>query len=324
MEQVLALHKSTGETGAANIIFLPTFQIYTPLLLANKATILSVPRTEHTYGPHPRQKLDVYLPPSGDPSSAPILVFYYGGGLTRGDKLNPALPDGLVYHNLGSFFAQRGIVTVIPDYRRVNSEFGGEDAVFPSGGEDVALSLRWVEENLGGEGGKREVVTMGNSAGGVHTLTFLLEDQFREQRRGYVQGTGKLVLKGAIQLSAPTHFGRAEDQDRFDMLKVYFGDLEKSKEHSALSILQGFKDRGVKKEDVGLPKILGVVGDLDAEEEIVSTMREFQELWKETWGEGIEEKIILGHNHISPTWALMAGEKEGEKWGEDIAKWIKE
>lgn len=240
-----------------------------------------------------------------------------------GDKISPMIPEGLLYHNLGSFFAQQGIITVIPDYRRVNSQFGGEDAKFPSGGDDVSLSLKWVEENLCKEG-KRQVVIAGNSAGGVHTLTFLLEEKFKEQRKAYVERKGNLVLKGALQLSAPTHFGRAEDQERRDMLNEYYGDLETAMKHSALGRLQVFQKEGLKKEEVGLPKILALVGDMDAEQEIVSTMREFEGVFKEAWGEGYESRIMPGHNHISPPWALLAGEKEGEKWGEDVAQWIKE
>src|SRR5258708_2147482 len=142
MDQIQALDASTGQS-IPNIL-MPTMKIFTPLLLKNKEAILSIPRKEQYYGPHPRQKLDIYLSPTPSPNS-PILVYFYGGGLIRGDKIVPMILDGLLYHNLGTFFAKRGITTIVADYRRVNSEFGGEDAVFPSGGDDVSLVMKWLE-----------------------------------------------------------------------------------------------------------------------------------------------------------------------------------
>lgn len=58
--------------------------------------------------------------------------------MTRGNRTISAVPKGLVYNNLGTFFASRGITTLVPDYRRVNSKHGGEDAVSSS---SPALSL---------------------------------------------------------------------------------------------------------------------------------------------------------------------------------------
>jgi hypothetical protein len=35
-------------------------------------------------------------------------------------------------------------------------------------------------------------------------------------------------------------------------------------------------------------------------------------------------RVLKGHNHVSPPAALMSRDAEGEKWGEDVAEWIKE
>jgi hypothetical protein len=37
----------------------------------------------------------------------------------------------------------------------------------------------------------------------------------------------------------------------------------------------------------------------------------------------MEEWVLKGHNHISPPVALMSGDKEGEKWGEDLVGWMR-
>ena len=49
--------------------------------------------------------------------------------MTRGNRTISAVPNGLVHNNLGTFFASRGITTLVPDYRRVDSRHGGEGAV---------------------------------------------------------------------------------------------------------------------------------------------------------------------------------------------------
>ena len=89
---------------------LQTFTLYGHLQTANKEAILSTPRTEYAYGDHPRQKVDVYQPTDGRgaETSARIMVFLYGGGLERGDKImaHPPGPEGgLTYANVGHYFA---------------------------------------------------------------------------------------------------------------------------------------------------------------------------------------------------------------------------
>jgi acetyl esterase/lipase len=58
------------------------------------------------YGEDPRQRLDVFSPRSG---KHPVVVFFYGGSWTTGEKSQ--------YAFVGAALAARGYVTVIPDYR---------------------------------------------------------------------------------------------------------------------------------------------------------------------------------------------------------------
>lgn len=85
---------------------LPTFKAYAPLHEKNRSNIESTPREEYHYGSEPRQKLDLYSP-AQILDESPILVFVYGGGLSRGDKRMPSPPTakGLVYANIGHYFA---------------------------------------------------------------------------------------------------------------------------------------------------------------------------------------------------------------------------
>jgi hypothetical protein len=317
MEAIKALNASSGQS--IQDILVPTFKIFTTLLLKNKEAILSIPRKEESYGPHPRQKLDFYLPTQKSDKS-PILVFFYGGGLVRGDKIVPTVPEGLLYHNLGSFFAQRGITTIIADYRRVNSEFGGEDAEFPSGGDDVSLVMKWLEgfEHKG----SGNVAVMGNSAGGVHLSTFLLAPQYLEQRISLAAGEKGLKFVGGIALGVSFHFKSAE-RGRKNVLDTYYGDAKGLEEKCPYGLLETIAKTGKSREETGVPNLLLLLGEFDPEDEIGQPMRDFANLGKETWGTWVELKTIKGQNHISPPLALLCSDVEGEKWGEDVDEWIK-
>ncbi|KAG4434389.1 hypothetical protein IFR05_010122 [Cadophora sp. M221] len=327
MDQIQTLHLQSGPSISA--VLAPTFKIFTPLLLASQETIKSIAVTTHTYGTHARHKLDIYHPRTDSPS--PILIFFHGGGLIRGDKNMPLGDGGLVYANLGAFFAQRGITTLVPNYRRVNFEGGGEGAVFPSGGEDVAAVLEWVDgfmkDDGKGEGG-REVYLIGNSAGGVHVSTFLLGEEFAETRRRYAIRNKKwkgVVLKGVIHLAVPCHFEDA-DESRKKVLETYYGDEEDIKGRCVCGLLESVRKSGKGKRELGIPeKIYVGVGEFDPEDEIAGPVKDFEKVWKVAFGEeGLVFKVLEGHNHISPPLALMSGDKKGEQWGEDVVKWIKD
>ncbi|KAJ5711588.1 alpha/beta-hydrolase [Penicillium malachiteum] len=184
MDQVRLIFDSHGTDIQATVR--PTHRLFGPLLLKNKALIKSItPRTE-AYGSHPRQKPDVYNS-EDSPRDAPVLIFLYGGGFVRGDKILAAMPEGLVYHDVGTFFAQKGFTTIIPDYSRVNSSTGGEVALCPSGAEDRSLVLDWVDQMEPDT--KKDLYIMGQSAGGIHLASYLLALEFREHRESLLLGT---------------------------------------------------------------------------------------------------------------------------------------
>jgi hypothetical protein len=318
MEEIKALNDSAGPTIPA--ILQPTTQIFVPLLMKNKAAIHSIPPITQSYGSNPRQKLDIYLSAKNTKFS-PFLVFFHGGGLIGGDKIIPRVPDGLVYANLGTYFASRGLTTIIPNYRRVNSEIGGENAVFPSGGEDVSLVMKWLEAFA--SDGKRDVYISGNSAGGVHISTFMFDPTFLEQRKSYLSGKSTITLKGAIAIAVPFHFKRA-NPERSDVLKLYYGTPEEVSQHSAYGLLEAIAKTGKSRQEAAVPKVLVLLGEYDPEDEIKEPTVDFVALWKKIWGEGINFEKLEGHNHISPPWALMSNDAEGEKWGEEVVKWIQE
>ena len=159
---------------------------------------------------------------------------------------------------------------------------------------------------------------MGNSAGGVHLSTFLLDPSFQSQRLALTPGSQNIAWKGAICLGIPAHFDTALP-NRLGTLNAYYGSPEDTKGKEPCGMLKTAV-KGQRKE-AGVPQPLLLVGEWDPEDESAGPMRNFAALWEKGWGTGVELRTVAGHNHISPPLALMSG--EGEQWGEEVAAWIK-
>lgn len=101
----------------------------------------------------PAQKLDLYLPATGEPPY-PVLVAIHGGGFIGGDK-----EDGQILPVLQGL--TRGYAVVGLDYRLSPA------AHFPAAVSDVKAAVRWVRAHAGEYGldGSR-VALWGDSAGG--------------------------------------------------------------------------------------------------------------------------------------------------------------
>lgn len=110
------------------------------------------------YGADRRQKLDVYTP-SAKGANRPVVVFWYGGSWQSGSRG--------AYRFVGAALAERGCVTVLPDYRLYPA------VRFPEFLDDAALTVKWVQEHAQEFGGDpRHVVLMGHSAG-AHIAAFI-------------------------------------------------------------------------------------------------------------------------------------------------------
>lgn len=139
--------------------------------------------TNHSYGPESRQKLDVYSP--RDAKDRPVVVFFYGGSWTEGSR-------GL-YRFVGAALAERGIVTVLPDYRLY------PQVKFPVFLDDGALAVAWVQKHAHQFGGDpHRIVLMGHSAGG-HEAAFLAYDRQLLQKAG----ANPDWIVGLVGLSGP-------------------------------------------------------------------------------------------------------------------------
>jgi acetyl esterase/lipase len=103
-------------------------------------------------GGHERQKLDLYLPPSG--SRWPLVVSIHGGAFRMGSK------DAEPARSAGAFVAQGYAVAAI-NYRL------SQHAVFPAQIEDCKAAVRWLRANAGRHGyDPSRIASYGGSAGG--------------------------------------------------------------------------------------------------------------------------------------------------------------
>jgi acetyl esterase/lipase len=135
------------------------------------------------YGKNARQRLDVYAPK--DVGGHPIVVFFYGGSWTMGQKSQ--------YAFMGAALAAHGYVTVIPDYRLY------PEVRFPTFLEDGALAVAWVRQHAKELGGDPErIVLMGHSAGAHMAAVLALNSKYLQDA-----GVPPRCLVGLVGLSGP-------------------------------------------------------------------------------------------------------------------------
>lgn len=95
--------------------------------------------------------LDVYAPAQA--SHAPVVVFFYGGDWARGQRA--------WYRFVGTALAAEGVVTVIPDYRKV------PEVALDGFMGDAAEAVAWTRAHAGEFGAAADdIFVMGHSAGG--------------------------------------------------------------------------------------------------------------------------------------------------------------
>ena len=107
-----------------------------------------------------------------------------------------------------------------------------------------------------------------------------------------------------------------------EILRKYYGNENDVETKSVYGLLEAIVYSKQSKKEVGVPKVLALLGQYDPAYEIGGPMEDFVALWKKAWREGLEFAVMEGHNHISPPLALMSGDAKGERWGENVVKWI--
>lgn len=157
----------------------------------------SAPASAVSYGPDPMQALDVYRPV--DARGAPVVVFLYGGrwqGGQRGD-----------YAFVGAALAAKGVLTVVPDYRRY------PQVRFPVFVEDAAQALRWARDHAREYGGDPARLFLAGHSSGAHIAALLASDA----RFLSAVGMQPKDLAGVVGIAGPYDFVPLTDADLRDI-----------------------------------------------------------------------------------------------------------
>jgi acetyl esterase/lipase len=134
------------------------------------------------YGPHPRQKLDLYRPDRPRPDGKTV-IFFYGGSWDSGSKSD--------YLFVAQALVANGYTVVIPDYRLY------PEVRFPAFVEDGAQAVRWTSDRVG----TGRLFVMGHSAGAHIALMLAANTPYLQ-----AASVDRLKLPGVIGLSGPYDF----------------------------------------------------------------------------------------------------------------------
>ena len=205
------------------------------------------------YGELPRQRLDLYTPAFGirPPEGWPMVVFFYGGSWSSGERED--------YRFVGAALAERGIVTLVADYRLY------PQVTYPAFLQDCALALAYglrEAARLGAD--SRRVFVMGHSAGGYNAAMLALDPRWlRAVGHSPRELAGWIGLAGAYdffpsqdpELQAVFHHpdypagGQPIDHVRSDAPRTFIGASPKDKvvsyERSAVALATRLKGAGV-------------------------------------------------------------------------------
>ena len=132
-----------------------------------------------------RQMLDIYRPASG--KNLPVVVWVHGGGWRVGDKTEIA--------GKPLAFTRKGMIFVAVNYRFVPNVTMGTIV------GDIAKSVRWVHDNVGGRGGDpNRIFLMGHSAGAQLAALVCIDDRFLKS-----EGLSLAILKGCVPVDGDTY-----------------------------------------------------------------------------------------------------------------------
>lgn len=133
--------------------------------------------------------LDIYRAagPAAE-AGAPVVVFFYGGSWTSGKRE--------FYRFVGNALAQRGVLVLIPDYRKAPAH------PFPAFMTDAATAVAWARANAASHGGDpKRIYLMGHSAGAQIAALLATDAKYLA-----VHAMHPTELAGVIGLAGPYDF----------------------------------------------------------------------------------------------------------------------
>ena len=147
-----------------------------------------------SYDDKPIQKLDIYKAKSNNAAKSPVIVFFYGGDYSSGEKET--------YPFLADYFAKLGYVVAIPDYSKY------PQVKFPAFVEDGAKAVAWVKNHAAEYGGDSDkMILMGHSAGAHIAALLNYDDKYLA-----AEGMKKTDIKAFVGLAGPYNFTPEEEK----------------------------------------------------------------------------------------------------------------
>lgn len=245
----------------------------------------------YKYGEHPLQTLDVYQPSQVLMNVRnPILIYVHGGGFTGGDKAN--------HVNLGNYFAKKGYLTILADYR-LAPEF-----MWPVGAADVGAVVAWAVKHAPDfNADRRNIFLMGHSAGASHVADYAIAQ---------VAGEPDPNVHGIILVSGPAY-----DLASLNADYGYYREAKKNPANSIINHLKDFKLPLFVTYAEYEPKRIAAQNYLFARALNDRAIADLKQDADEPYFPVI--KTIMRHNHVSIIKSLNT---EDENFGADVVRFM--
>ena len=234
---------------------------------------LPPPEATIAYAPDMALSLDLYRPQGVHARSAPVVLFFYGGGWHRGERDQ--------YRFVGRRLAQHGILAIVADYRTF------PQAGFPDFVDDAARAVAWTRRHADGYGGDPRRVFLAGHSAGAQIAALLGTDPRYLQRHG----ARPRDLAGVIGLAGPYDFAIT------GKYRAVFGPTAQWPQAQAVNFVDGDE-----------PAFLLVHGDRDR----VVEARDSIELAAKLRGQGVAARLLIlpGASHGAPLAGLYAPHRE--------------
>jgi acetyl esterase/lipase len=203
------MNRSTDMKSAATILALFAFLVPAAARAADKTGVKVVKDIPYVAGANyaaNKDKLDLYLPggaagpaQAGSREPKPVIVSYYGGALTAGDK------NAQVF--IGQRFAVAGFATAVVNYRLT------PEVQHPGHIQDAAASFAWVKRHIGEYGGDPDqVFVIGHSAGAYLAALLATDERYLAAHKLSLRDIRGVVPVSAFYWVEKT--GVAPDRDK--------------------------------------------------------------------------------------------------------------
>ena len=237
------------------------------------------------YGPDARQKLDIYVP-DGLKTSAPVVLFFYGGSWESGSKNE--------YLAFGQAMASKGVIAVVADYRIY------PQVKFPAFVQDGARAFRFVYDRIADYGGNpRHVFLAGHSAGAYIAVMLASDLSYLK-----TEGLNGSDVAGAIGIAGPYDFLPLTDPH---LIEIFAG--ARNTAMLPISYIDGKR-----------PPMLLITGSDDSTVDPGNSARMAARLRANN--SPVDEIVYPGVGHIGIILSLVPGFRSRTSLREDIQRFI--